>query len=1087
MSRQVDLPPPHDTATDGNRAGGWWHERESGDKLVCDLCPRGCVLGPGDRGFCFVRQNVDDQIVSTTYGRSTGFCIDPIEKKPLFHFYPGSPVLSFGTAGCNLGCKFCQNWTSSKSREVDAYCDVADPQAIADAAHANDCRSVAFTYNDPIIWAEYAIDTARACRRAGVKTVAVTSGYITPAARGPFFAEIDAANVDLKGFTEDFYRKYSGAHLEPVLDTLCWLVRETDVWLELTTLIVPEANDSPEELRAMCDWVVSELGPDIPMHFSAFHPAFRLQDRPATPPSTLRAAYDIAREAGVNHVYLGNVHEPVRQSTYCPSCGEMVIHRDGYILSDYRMRGDRCEACGKQIAGRFADQPGRWGSRRQPVRIARFTRPQPKTHGEGSQPSDNPTSGGAASKPAVPSDPESTQPNMNEPEERPDGLDPATAPGAPELNETQQRQLLELAARRVAAAATGSNPPDLHAALGDLAGQSLLGIFVSLKREGTLRSCCGSMGEPITLVNALDGASVRAAREDPRFPPISPSELPHLDIEVWVLWDLRPIEGPPGQRPQAIEIGRHGLQVARGGARGLLLPGVAVEHNLDAEGFLRQVCRKARLPDEAWAEEGTAVWTFEGHPIKGRLGELIELPRVAAPAGPTTAQLQALADFARQNVAALIRGATPNYYLAGGYDRGVHGVALALRPAGWRETVIVDQLSLQPEIPLQSTLGQLSQAAATALRNRGVDPRAVYNGDVGLSVLWDPAMHGQLPDPKLEGFDPSTRALMVAEGPRRAWAFDPELSPEHLLAEVCRRAQLPEDTRSHVISYAVASTSPKAGGTRLPQETPVRPPVVAGQFYPGTAEEVNQEVDNLLPADRQPEPWAGAMVPHAGWIFSGRLAAETLSRVAIPETVIVLCPKHRRPGADWAVAPYQGWSIPGGEVPGDPDLAARLAESVRGLRLDATSHQNEHAIEVQLPLLARLAPGARVVGIAMHGGEWTDLERFAGQLAEVLGSLPQRPLLLVSTDMNHYADEAETQRLDRLALEAVEGLDPHGLLETVQSQRISMCGAVPASVAMEALRRLDALNRCELVGHATSAEASGDTRRVVGYAGALFA
>ena len=264
----------------------------------CQLCPRGCLLRPDERGFCFVRQNRDGRMVSTTYGRSTGFCLDPIEKKPLSHFYPGTSVLSFGTAGCNLGCKFCQNWSTSKSRDVEAACEAAAPESIAQAAVSLGCRSVAFTYNDPIIWAEYAIDTARACHSAGVKTVAVTSGYIAPAARGPFFEHIDAANVDLKAFSDDFYRSMTGGRLEPVLDTLRWLVHHSSTWLEITNLVIPQANDSPQQIEDLCRWVVDELGPDVPLHFSAFHPAFKLTDCGPTPPETLAAAHDIARAAG---------------------------------------------------------------------------------------------------------------------------------------------------------------------------------------------------------------------------------------------------------------------------------------------------------------------------------------------------------------------------------------------------------------------------------------------------------------------------------------------------------------------------------------------------------------------------------------------------------------------------------------------------------------------------------------------------------------------------------------------------------------------------------------------------------------------
>src|SRR5215469_3851657 len=286
MSRIVDLP-PQGLRPDGFKAGGWWHDDAEPGRIVCDLCPRACALRSGDRGFCFVRENRGGEMVLSTYGRSTGFCIDPVEKKPLNHFYPGTSILSFGTAGCNLGCKFCQNWSISKSREIEQLSEQASPEAIAEAARRLGCRSVAFTYNDPVVWAEYAIDVASACRAAGVKTVAVTAGYISPAARRPFYEVMDAANVDLKGFTEQFYRHLTLSHLEPVLDTLVWLKRETDVWFEITNLVIPRANDSLDEIRQMCQWILDSLGPDVPLHFTAFHPDFRLQDRPPTPPETL--------------------------------------------------------------------------------------------------------------------------------------------------------------------------------------------------------------------------------------------------------------------------------------------------------------------------------------------------------------------------------------------------------------------------------------------------------------------------------------------------------------------------------------------------------------------------------------------------------------------------------------------------------------------------------------------------------------------------------------------------------------------------------------------------------------------------------
>jgi pyruvate formate lyase activating enzyme len=364
------LPPAEPARPGGLKAGGWWHARDDG-RIACDLCPRACVLKDGDRGFCFVRQNLGGQMVLTTYGRSTGFCIDPIEKKPLHHFYPGTGVLSFGTAGCNLGCKFCQNWSISKSREIEQLSAAALPAEIAEAARGLGCRSVAFTYNDPVIWAEYAMDTARACRERGIKTVAKTAGFITPQARRPFFEVMDAANVDLKGYTEDFYRHLTLSHLEPVLDTLRWLKHESPVWLEITNLLIPRANDSAGEIRQMCDWILETVGESVPVHFTAFHPDFRLRDRPPTPPPTVLAGRAIALETGLKYVYTGNVYDPEGQSTSCPGCGQVVIGRDGYELTAYRLVGNRCAACGHAIGGHYDEAPGRWGPRRLPVAIRR--------------------------------------------------------------------------------------------------------------------------------------------------------------------------------------------------------------------------------------------------------------------------------------------------------------------------------------------------------------------------------------------------------------------------------------------------------------------------------------------------------------------------------------------------------------------------------------------------------------------------------------------------------------------------------------------------------------------------------------------
>ena len=348
----------------------WWHALPDG-RLQCDLCPRDCRLHDGQRGFCFVRQRVGDAMALTTWGRSSGFCVDPIEKKPLHHFYPGSSVLSFGTAGCNLGCRFCQNWDISKATAQDRLADQATPEAIAARAVALGCRSVAFTYNDPVIFAEYAIDTAEACRARGVKAVAVTAGYVHAEPRRALFSRMDAANVDLKAFTEAFYRKLCLGHLQPVLESLEALVKELGVWTEITTLLIPGHNDGEAEVAELSTWIAEHLGPDVPLHFSAFHPDFELLDVPPTPPATLARARRQALAVGLRHVYTGNVHDQEGDTTFCPGCGQGVIVRDWYELLDYRLTPDgRCQRCGLALAGRFDPAPGHFGRRRVPVRMA---------------------------------------------------------------------------------------------------------------------------------------------------------------------------------------------------------------------------------------------------------------------------------------------------------------------------------------------------------------------------------------------------------------------------------------------------------------------------------------------------------------------------------------------------------------------------------------------------------------------------------------------------------------------------------------------------------------------------------------------
>ena len=469
----------------------------------------------------------------------------------------------------------------------------------------------------------------------------------------------------------------------------------------------------------------------------------------------------------------------------------------------------------------------------------------------------------------------------------------------PALGAEDERRIFLAAAVRVSAAVMEMPADTADRSIADLANTPLYGIFVSLKHDARLRSCCGYLNPVATLGEALVHAADRAAKDDPRFPPIMPEELEDLNMEVWILWGKEEVAARGKDRVNEVVIGKHGLQVARGLYGGLLLPGVAIEHGFNARTFLSQTCLKAGLPPDAWLEDDVRLSRFEGY-----------------------------------------------------------------------------------------------------------------------------AIHGKFPWDKHE----------------------------------------------------------------------IRFPSQAGSFYPGSAGELDRASSGCLticafaPPTRAPKPrrHAAAMVPHAGWVYSGHLAAAVLKRVEIPEQVVILCPKHHPGGAVWAVAPHRHWRFPGGEVLSDTALAAQLADAVDGLTLDGEAHREEHAIEVQLPLIARLAPHARVVGISVGQKSLDDALQFASQMAGVLRQLPNRPLLVISSDMNHFADDAMTRRVDRLAIEAIQTLDPRKIFETVQKNYISMCGMYPCVIVLETLRQLDALHRTELVGYATSAEVNGQPNRVVGYAGMLF-
>ncbi|MCA9127219.1 MAG: AmmeMemoRadiSam system radical SAM enzyme [Planctomycetales bacterium] len=1073
----------HDRFSDGAAVGKWFRTSEHADRIECVLCPRQCSLKDGDRGFCFVRENRHGQMALSTYGKSTGFCIDPIEKKPLNHFFPGTPVLSFGTAGCNLGCKFCQNWDISKSREVQRLSSYAEPEQIARAAVRSACSSVAFTYNDPIIWAEYAIDTARACHAVDIKTVAVTAGYISPGAREEFFQQMDAANVDLKAFSEAFYHKITYSHLEPVLDTIRFLKRETDVWFELTNLIIPQENDDLGEMRRMCDWIIEALGDDVPIHFTAFHPDFRMLDKPRTDPETLGNAYAIAKSVGLKYAYVGNVHDVSRQSTYCGNCSRLLIERDWYQLGAYNLDPQgRCRFCETSIPGRFGAACGTWGNKRQPIRIEQYAMAT------------------AADVPADPpvysiKDVEVTNANSDSPTASLQSSAAAAVQGPVRLDKlsaSTKQSIVQMAASWVVQATTGQPVKTSPDALGDSAQQFVMGVFVTLKRGDLLRGCCGVLGKPMPLGPAITSAATRTAKEDNRFAPISPSELKSLSIDVTLLGPFKKIAAEGSARANEVIVGKHGLMIQRGKQSGLLLPSVATERGWDAQKFLQAVCSKAGLPIAAWESSDADVSTFDGEAMGGMLADYLPSDLRNSVTAPLTAdQLTAYSKLAGQNIAAMATGGTPSYVVPQLPDMNVNAIVLSMQWGRGSEGVEVRQgnalqVSLRPGIPLQSTLFQMCQQAAAMFQR----DRFAGQLQIGLSIGIDPALHGWGEKADLSGVDGTQRGLVISDAAHCGFAFDPRKSPEEL-QEVLRRS-LPIGSRDAALhSLQIQSTMPHVISVSGPvpvASSGTRPTAVAGKFYPAEDAARRAMVGTLFKGD-PPEPLQALaiMVPHAGIKYSGKVAARVWQSVQSQlenKTVLILSPKHTRQGVNWSICPYGKWKVSNNMLfDSDSQLANLLVEKITPFQLDAAAHEHEHGIEVQLPILERLAPKAKIVGAVLNGGSWGDIQAAAQEMADLLRTFDDLPLLVISSDMNHYAPDAENRRRDRLALDAMTTGDPKHLIDVCSEHEISMCGLVPAAFVMETLHRLGLEFDVRELGYATSAEVNSDKSQVVGYAG----
>lgn len=1086
-----------------SHVGKWWHRDPNSQRIVCDLCPRQCTMKEGDRGFCFVRKIEGNQLVLDTYGKSTGFCIDPIEKKPLHHFYPGTSVLSFGTAGCNLGCQFCQNWDISKSREVAKLSAVAEPDLIAHAAKELGCKSVAFTYNDPVIWAEYAIDTAKACRAVGLQSVAVTAGYISPEARRDFYVHMDAANVDLKAFTEDFYRKITYSHLEPVLDTLRYLKHETDVWFEITNLVIPDANDSDDELTRMCDWILDALGPDVPIHFSAFHPDFRMTDRPRTPPDTLLRAYGIAKRAGLHYPYVGNVHDVAHGSTYCHACSSQLVERDWYQLGRYGLVGSLCKVCGATLSGRFADAPGDWGRKRQPVNLDSFRQ------------SNLPRKDDRVSLPIV----RLTAPNQrlsNPPVEEAMATIPISAPTKLDMLKLdelsgEQKDAIQHATQLVVIAAVCNRKltDTWLTLLGSMANQNVMGMFTTLKRGGQLRGCCGFVGRPMPLSEAILMSAIRTAKEDVRMPCVSTSELPYLSLDVSLLASPIVVTVQPESRPEQVQVGKHGLRISRGQQLGVLLPSVPLEQKWDSVEFLQGVCRKAGLPETAWMDSDTLLETFDGLFIEGRIEASrlpAELPNRKAP-GDIHSLLR-LKEVATQNLIALSQNATPTYYALDAMEGSVNGIVLTLvDTTSKRALAHWIQTSVRNTIPLQASLFELCQAAAGVLSKARF--QKATDIELAITILYDPAHHGtiqfddwegdqlqsELGHCETAGLDPAFRALVASCGDRAAVAFDAEKSVEVLLSEAASEIKTRRNPIG-VFSMGCMSTATSllASNATLPlADDEVRPPAVAQAFYPAEPEARRKcvaEFKAKVPSEVRAKPALAIMTPHAGLRFSGQVAMDVWSQVQLPSSVLIIGPKHTQYGCDWAVSPSQAWELPGGERwQTDMVLMHKIASGVEGMELDLAAHAREHSVELQLPILEALTSAdarPKIVAVAVKSASLEEIIRSAEQLADVLRELPERPLLVISSDMNHFANEAENRRRDRLAIDAMLTGNPLKLIEVCAENSISMCGLVSAAIVMQTLIELGEEFVVEEISYDTSASSSGNSDRVVGYAGVVF-
>ncbi len=1005
----------------------------------------------------------------TTYGRSTGFCIDPIEKKPLNHFLPGTATLSFGTAGCNLGCKFCQNWDISKSKQTSILSRIASPEEIVRVAKARGCHSISFTYNDPVIWAEYAIDTAIVAKREGLKTVAVSAGYITPEARGDFFEHIDAVNIDLKAFTESFYRSLALAELGPVLDTLCWLKQETDVWLEITNLVIPGENDSFKEIAEMCQWIEKNLGTEVPLHFSAFHPDYKMRGLPRTPPETLNRARAQAKDAGLEYVYVGNLQDSSRQSTYCPSCASTLIERTRYAVSEFHIKDNCCANCGHQIPGVFEESPGSWGERRELLTIGN----PPSRTPEREQP--NPAN----------SQIEHAQVHLSQATDAVRELAEAnrtSQPALPEVPETNPRiefrgeQFSELLhyTHELVVAAIEKRPPrrELNEALGSIES---FGLFVSIKRGQLLRACRGYWGDPKvrTLRDLLHRSAPAAATLDPRFPSLTASEIPFLSVELSLMYDPAVVQATGMNRANEFKVGTHGVAISHPNGRGLLLPQVGANRNWTAQNLLEQVCRKAGLPADAWLQPETQLLRFRCSIVasKPHRNEIKGLEILAHSEPRMLDILNAIAGFGPQELKLPSQFVQPYEAPMGIYLEDEFG----------EHTAYFQQVGSLLQL-LQHGIHSLKESLLREKKELGKIVSAYFlNQPISLQASDYPQRHATLASAAILGTHGSAKALLLPEAE----------VPQDKIPGIFENFGLrPADwLQSDVglLAYQAYPLQPQVAEAQANIFTP-REAAFAGRFYPQTAENVVENISRLhsLRKGIEASPFHAVLLPHAGWKYCADIIVKTLAHTTPVEQVIVIGPKHTPRGAHWALDSHSAWNLPHASVRTSSTLVQSLLRCAPQLVLDKEAHIDEHATEVLLPFLHEMNPQLEIAAIALGHSSYEELDALSDALLATLASMPQAPLFVISSDMNHYAEEEENRRLDALALDTLEQSDAKALFEVCNEHRISMCGMQAAVVVLRTLEKLFGKTTANLIDYQTSSRVTKDSSRVVGYAGMTF-